>query len=239
MATVTSNGLTGRVGNLVFYSMNGKQYARSRPVFTNSRLKKLSRSPQALVFGQVSKAISLLLGQMKTVHGAIFTRNSYAAARSWTGRFNAAMGAQPEWPLESRFSNGCQLNARIDLRDCFSAGLWINDAGNGDIRLGFGSIDPLLHTRVPAGCKRLLIRFFCLAPLFNAKNRMLVKQAEREIVYQPGSLPPWEITLNTGAATGDVVLVAMSVSFLMRSVQAGMGTGPDTPAAIIAMGRLT
>lgn len=238
MATVTNNGLTGRVGNLVFYSMNGKQYARSRPVFTKSRLKKLSRSSQALAFGQVSKAISLLLGQMKTVHGAIFTRNSYASARSWAGRFNAAMGALPEWPLESRFSNGCQLNERIDLRDCFSAGLWINDAGNGDIRIKIGSMDPILHTRVPAGCKRLLIRFFCMAPLFDTKNRMLVKLAEREIVYQPGSLPPWEITIHTGAATGDVALVAMSVSFLMRSEWAGIGNAPDTPAAIIAMGRL-
>lgn len=238
MATVTNNGLTGVVGSLVFYSMNGKQFARSKPVYTKKRLKDLSRSSQVLAFGRISKGVALLLGTMKNRHGAIFTTGSYAAARGWVGRINAAMGQLPEWPLESRFSNGCQLNPRVDLRNCFSAGLWINDAGNGDIRIGMGAMDPLLHTSVPDGCNSLLIRFFCLAPLFGKESAMLVQQAEREIVYRAGQLPPWETTIHTGVQAGDIALVAMTVSFLRQDVQAGTETDKDVPAAIIAMGRL-
>lgn len=68
---------------------------------------------------------------------------------------------------------------------------------------------------------------------------MLVQQAEREIVYRAGQLPPWETTINTGVQAGDVALVAMTVSFLRQDVQAGTGSDKDVPAAIIAMGRLS
>lgn len=238
MATVTNNGLNGAVGNLVFYSMNGKQYARAKPKFTNTKRKALARSEQAIAFGQVSKGVSGLLGYLKNELGFPLTRNSYNAARSWISRMNSAAGKLAEWPLEARFTNACQLNKQADLRDYFSAGLSVTDAGDGSIRIGLDALDPLLHIRAPKGCSNIVIRFFSFAPLFGNQNEMPLQQASLEIAYRAGKLPAWETVLNTGAGKGEIAVVVMAVQFIMPDARGRTNNGLYLPAAIVSMGRL-
>ena len=82
MARITEEGIRGLVGNVIFYTRDGKNYLRSKP---KKKVKKKNKDANSLtsVFGTVSKFGSGMIKIMKDSFLFRLRLQSYNNARGW------------------------------------------------------------------------------------------------------------------------------------------------------------
>ncbi len=241
MARITDEGISGVIGNIVFYTMNGKRYARSLPTVTKKRKKELAQSSQAKVFGTVSSHGTAMLRHLQASLLFPFTLTTYNQCRGWMRTQYAPNREETKWLLSSQHNNTCQLNMHADLRDFLKAGIQVSDDGKGQIKIRLDEINPVKQIRAPKDTQAVNMKLVVLSAPFG--NGGVVVQSSMEqysIRYANALLPARETILEIKGKKGDIVVVVAGLEFEMNNGPfAGFNT--DTkylPAAIVAMGKL-
>jgi hypothetical protein len=237
MARVKVDGLSGVIGDMVYYIMDGKQYARQKPGKRNKKRNK-PENPQTTLFGMISKHGSRMLSRMKTSFLFKFKRDTYNAARGWMRDQYAANNSNEEWKLSMKNSGMCKLNPEVDLRDFLKAEITVNDLGGGKIGVFIDKMNPVKNIKAPARTNEVNIRVVAATSGFGGKGSVapLVYCEQYTFPYQNAFLPSKDIVLHTKGETGDIAVVAIAVEY--KILDSWSKENRHLPTAIVAMGRL-
>src|SRR6266481_6435459 len=171
MGNINTRGMTGIIGQLVIYTMNGRQYARSKPNVSKKRRKQLAQSSQATNFGMVSRYGTAILRILQDHLRFPFTLATYNTARGWMLNQYTSNHFEKQWPICSQYNTTCELNSQANLRDFLKARIEIADEGNGQVRIEMEEINPAKQIPAPAGTIAVTVKWILLSgPI---KNRVL------------------------------------------------------------------
>ncbi len=237
MARSTDKGISGAVGNLVFYTMNGNNYVRSKP---GKRTKKRNKDPNPLntIFGIVSSYGSPMISQLRTVLLFPFSINTYNSIRGWMRNQYAAHGQDAIWELTAQGTAMCQVNRAIDLRDFLTVPLSVSDTGNSMIKISIPSLNPAKNIKAPSHTNKVNLKLVAVSSPFGQKtgsSNFCMEQYSFD--YTNEILAAKEIVLNTSAITGSIVIVVAAIEFDEGDKMYNTDV-KWLPAAIIGMGRL-
>ncbi len=242
MARVKEDGsISGLVGSVVFYTMNGKKYARARP--RGKSKKKKARDPNSLtgVFGTVSTYGSGMVKLMKK--SFLFTLNlvSYNNARGWMRNLYVVHKDEASWELSVKKSGMCQLNPGADLRDFLKFDITVNDSGNGKVIIDLPEINTKKDIKSPSRTMKVNIKLIVVTSPFRNDPRSYSFCTEQySFIYNNDPVPAKSLELQTNGGTGDIAIVTMALEF--ETADSGNGIYSNEirwlPAAIIAMGKL-
>ncbi|MEO7523597.1 MAG: hypothetical protein ABIT58_05845 [Ferruginibacter sp.] len=240
MARITEEGIKGTIGNVVFYTREGKSYMRAKP---GKRKKKRNAPENTLntIFGLVSKYGSGMVKLMKDSFQFPFGLKTYNNARGWMRNLYAEHKDEAEWDLSVKGSGMCQLNAEVDLRDFLRTDITVKNSGSGMVAINFPEINPKRDFKAPLRTMKVNIKLvvattpFRIAPLLYS---LCTKQIS--FIYNSDPVPASSFELQTTAGTGDVAIVSMALEY-ETSDSGNDNYNKDLrwlPAAIIAMGKL-
>ena len=236
MAHVTSEGLNGIVGNIIFYIRDGKQYARSMPSPQSNKRNKIPNT-RTTAFGIVSKYGSNLLVILSKSCLFPFSLSTYNTARGWM-RNQYVAHVNTAWPLTAKGSSMCQLNTGIDLRDFLTVDLSVKDLGAGQVEVVIGEMNPIRNIKAPSRTSEVKIKVLTVSSAFEPKGSVAGKSATNETIfsYTDKIVPEKTFVLNTRAKTNDMALVAVALEYNVNGLW--VNNLQYLPAAIIAMGRM-
>ena len=240
MARMNQDGLSGLVGNLVFYTMNGKSYVRSRPTYSQSKQKQLATSRSAQVFGQVSACTSALLNQLQTKLLFPLKRDAYNQFRSWLIRQYKAQAGLAAWPISCMPNDQCQLQSFCDLRDVFRVQVSAEDLGGGKIRIIIPAWNPVLQLSAPPGTRNLLIRIMACDVSFAARSQIVSSgMAEITLPFTKELQPASETLLQLEGQKDDLLFLSVSLVYETFSAPSGsqLADAAWLPAAVLGVGR--
>lgn len=246
MARTTKSGLiSGVVGKLAFYEMNGNQYARLRPV---RKKKKRNEPPNELttVFGTVSKYGSAMLSQLSDHLLFPFTLLTYNRQRTWLRSQYVTHKNDAVWELKAKHSLMSQINLETDLRDFWENTLTVSDDGGGTVSIIVPPIHPKRDLITPAGTRRINFKLFVLtSPFADGTDRYTFNMDQYSFDHSDDIVPLQKFTMDTkknfGRPTsGNIAIVVMALEFETKATGSGIYNKDLKwlPAAIIAMGRL-
>jgi hypothetical protein len=240
MARITDQGIKGAVGNVIFYTMNGKSYMRAKP---GPRKKKRGQKQNPLnsIFGTVSKYGSSMIKRMRESFLFPFNRETYNKVRGWMRNLYAVHKDDETWELSVKTSGMCRLNAEVDLRDLFNTDITISDSGNGKITITIPAMTPKTDIKAPSRTMKVNIKLIAVtSPFRNGAGTYNLCTEQYSFIYNNDPVPAITYQLHTNAGTGDIALIAMALEYETTDT----GTGYYNrelrwlPAAVIAMGRL-
>ncbi len=242
MARYTDKGINGTVGPVILYTMNGKQYMRTKPGPRPSR-KKLAPGTVVTtsIFGLVSACGSDMVGTVRNRFLYPFRLATYNTIRGWMRNQYAFYHQAPEWKLAVKGGDMCQLNPEANLAEHLRTGFSVTDVGMGKIELSIDALDPRRDLKAPRGTTAVNIKAVAAATAFD-KNHYHTVWAEElwQVPYSQQVLPPKKMLLDTGAQAGDIAIVLVAVEYytvhpLLKSYSKELR---NLPVAIVAMGRL-
>jgi hypothetical protein len=240
MARMNQDGLSGLVGNLVFYTMNGKSYVRSRPKYSKTKQKQLSNSGSAQLFGQVSRCASAVLSQLQTKLLFPLKRDAYNQFRSWLLRQYKARAGSAAWPISCMPNDQCQLQSFCDLRDVFRVQVSAEDLGGGQLRIIIPAWNPMLQLSAPPGTRNLLIRIMACDVSFAARSPIVSSgMAEITLPFTKELQPASETLLQLEGQKDDLLFLSLSLGYETLVTPSGSQL-TDTawlPAAVLGVGR--
>ena len=242
MARVTDQGISGLIGNVVFYIVDGKKYVRTRPR-TSAKNKKKKKDPDSLngIFGTVSKYGSGMVKRMNQSFLFKLKLQAYNNARGWMRNLYAEHKDDPEWELSVKSSGMCQLNPEVDLRDFLRTDITVNDSGNGKISVVFPEIHPKKDIKAPLRTMKVNIKLLVVtSPFRNDLRSYSFCKEHCSFIYNNEPVPAKTFELQANAGTGDVAIVAMAIEYEIPDSGNGIENKDIRwlPAAIIAMGKL-
>jgi hypothetical protein len=230
MAKITDKGISGLIGSVVLYRMNGKDYIRSKPA-KRKRKKGVPVRQENAVFGTVSKYGSRMLKMIADSLPFALKLSTYNSLRGWMCNEYTAYINEPSWELAVKRTSNCQLNPESDLRDFLGIDFTITDTGNGKISIGIPAINPA----------EVKIRFMAVSSVFGLApitENIVVDQYE--INYNNSTVPANTMLLNTKAATGNIAIVVIALEFETAASGSGLYETDKRwlPTAVVAMGRM-
>lgn len=239
MARITAEGISGLVGNVVFYSVNGKNYIRTKP---KKRVKKRNQPPNPLntIFGTVSKYGSGMAKMMSKSFLFPFKLEVYNRVRGWMRNEYAAHHEEKDWMLSAKHSSMCQLNTEVDLRDYLNATITVSNSGNSRITVVIPEINPKTDIKVPLRTMKVNIKLIAVTSAFrNAPDPYSFCTEQYSFIYNNVPVPAKSFELQMTAGTGDIAILAVALEY-ETSDSGGTYSGDKKwlPAAIIAMGKL-
>jgi hypothetical protein len=242
MARLTDQGISGLVGNMVFYIVDGKKYVRARPR-VSSKNKKKKKDPDSLngIFGTVSRYGSGMVKEMKNSFLFKLKLSAYNNARGWMRNLYAEHKDEVTWELSVKSSGMCQLNPEVDLRDFLRTDITVTDNGNGKILIIFPEICPKKDIKAPLRTMKVNIKLLVVSSPFRNDLRSYSFCKEHcSFIYNNDPVPAKTFELQANAGTGDVAIVAMAVEYEITDTGGGIYNKDIhwLPAAIIAMGKL-
>lgn len=240
MARMNQDGLSGLVGNLVFYTMNGKSYVRSRPKYSKAKQKQLSKSGSAQVFGEISRCASAVLNQLQTKLLFPLKRDAYNQFRGWLLRQYKAHAGLAAWPISCMPNDQCQLQSFCDLRDVFRVQVSAEDLGGGQLRIIIPAWNPVLQLSAPPGTRNLLIRIMVCDVSFTARSQIVSSgMAEIPLPFTKELQPASETLLQLEGQRDDLLFLSVSLAYETFVTPSGSQL-TDTawlPAAVLGVGR--
>lgn len=240
MARMNQEGLSGLVGNLVFYTMNGKSYVRSRPQFSKRKQKQISKSGPAQLFGQVSSCTSALLNHLQPNLLFPLKRDAYNQFRSWMMRHYKANAGSAEWPITCLPNDQCQLQTACDLRDLFRVQVSVEDLGGGKLRITIPAFDPIQQLSAPPRTGKILIRLMAHDLSFAEKS--LIESsgiADIKLPITKQKQPASETLLTLEGKKDNLLFLTLSLAYETFSTNAGtqLAEAAWLPAAVLGVGR--
>jgi hypothetical protein len=239
MASMTSTGLAGAVGNLIFYQRDGKTYARTKP---GPRKKKKGYKPpkEVTAFSMVSKRGTPMLQWLKQQISLPIGLGAYNAFRGWMMERFAAHTNEAAWPISIDDTPMLQLNPAMDIRNrlLFMPTCIIVDNG---LQFSFPAFVPKQKIVSPAKTDTVCINIMVCSNTFHEKssNAVLGNSAAYILAYTNELQPSIQLDIPITASKGDMVIVAISIDYFM-----GNGTNAkqiadakQQPVAVVAMGR--
>ncbi len=237
---MNQEGLSGLVGNIVFYTMNGKSYVRSRPNYSKIKSKQFSQSPSAQVFGTGSRGVSALLNRLQIQLPFPLSRVAYNHFRGWMLRHYKANAISVEWPISCLPNDQCQLQTDCDLRDLFRVQVSVEDLGGGNLRICIPAWNPQQQLTAPPNTRKLLISIMVLGNAFARESRTVSSGVEEfTIPYTKEDQPARETMIRVEGEKDDILILAVSLAYETFSTRSGtqLADAAWLPAAIIGVGR--
>lgn len=235
MARFKDNNLSGTIGNVVFYTVNGKNFARAKP---GKRKKKRGQAPDpnTSIFGRVSANGSRMLRILSPQLLFPFTLSSYNNTRGWMRNQYAANHKLPVWDISAKPNDMCQLNAAADLRDILFTSILTSDKGGGKLLVSIPAMNPLKDMKkLPIQVTMVNMKLAVLYSPFEDGSVAQLAMEQYSFVYANTQLPAKEIIIDTKAPAGNIAIVVLAI----EPVIAGKSfPAAWLPAAIIGMGRL-
>ncbi|MEO8769193.1 MAG: hypothetical protein ABI402_03895 [Ferruginibacter sp.] len=240
MARITDEGIKGTIGDVVFYTREGKKYVRSKP---GKRKKKRNapENPLNTIFGLVSTYGSGMVKSMKESFLFPLGLKSYNNARGWMRNLYAEHKDEVNWELSVKNSGMCQLNAEVDLRDFLRTDITVNDSGSRMITVVLPEINPKRDFKVPPRTMKVNVKLIVVTSPFRiAPYPYSFCTQQISFIYNNDPVPASSFELQATAGTGDIAIVAMALEY--ETSDSGNGSyNKDQkwlPGAIIAMGKL-
>lgn len=237
---MNQDGLSGLVGNLVFYTMNGKSYVRSRPQYSQKKHKQFSKAGPAQLFGQISSCSSALLNRLQPNLLFPLKRDVYNQFRSWMMRHYKAKADSAEWPIRCLPNDQCQLQTACDLRDLFRVQVTAEDQGDGNLRITIPAWEPMQQLSVPARTSKILIRMMVHDLSFADRSRIESSEMfDITLPYTKGVQPASETLLQLNGKKGDLLFLTLSMAYETFSTKSGthLADAVWLPAAVMGVGR--
>ena len=236
MARVTDNGLVGLVGPLVFYEMNGKQYARKKPSRMNKKRNGEVQKANNL-FGTVSTYGTKMINELKPYLSFPFSREGYNNLRGWIYNEYKRGNEQQSWSLDSGNTFICPMNG-VDVRDCMKIDVQVKNEGTG-INIHFPAFNPVEKFKPQLHTLSITIKMVAVTSSFAARGvRTLPTFIAYEFDYSSQQLPEKEFLLQTNGDAGDIAIVVFAIEYTTRA-SARDESGPVSgAAAAVAIGKL-
>lgn len=243
MARNANNAISGAVGNLVFYTVNGKNYIRTKP--GKRKKKRGPKNPLNTVFGAVSTYGSGMIKALKRDFLFPFNLDVYNLSRGWMRNQYAANNDKDSWELQVNPRIMCQLNPATDLREYGELNITVTDRGNGMVSITVPALEPKKEILAPIRTRKINMKIMLVTSPFRETGiRHNVHKEQWVMEYNNSIVPERTIVVDTkirvGPTAGHIAIVLAALEF----ETAALGTGQyDTntrwlPAGIIAMGKL-
>ncbi len=237
MGKFTDEGLKGSVGGLVYYTMKGNTYVRTKP---GRRKKKRSAAEKKVNerFGTVSTYGSALLRVMKPSLRftlPLVARNRF---RSWMYKAYTEYQAAPSWNLSTPIGM-CQLNPAVDLRDCFFPAITVTDRGRGVTGVNIAAFVPNRDMGAPPQTRKVILSVLAASSSFLPQHGApLIAVQSIPFNYNGSTVPAQELQLAPGTRAGEIAVVAIAIEYLLADGSPASTDLRWLPAAAIAMGRM-
>jgi hypothetical protein len=235
MARFKDNNLSGAVGNLIFYTRDGENFVRSKP---GKRKRKRGQAPDTntTIFGKVSSNGSGMLKLLGRHLLFSFGLRSYNNGRGWMRNHYAANYNLPQWDINARPNDMCQLNPASDLRDMFFTSIFINDTGSGKLLVTIPAMNPVKDMKkLPAQITDVNIKLAVLYSRFEDSSPVYLAMEQYSFVYADMQLQAKDLIIDTKAPAGNLAIVVLAIEPVIPGKNIPVAW---LPASIIAMGRL-
>ncbi|HAN65332.1 MAG TPA: hypothetical protein DCQ34_03205 [Chitinophagaceae bacterium] len=240
MARVTEKGIVGLVGNLVFYTVNGKTYVRSEPGKRRKSRGKRAGQIQS-VFGTVSRFGTPMLKAAAEKLSWKVGRDAYNRMRGWMRNLYAERNQDATWEISGRDSGMCQLNSEVDFRDCFRENITVTDKGKGMIQVTIPPFTPKLTLKSPVRTMKVNLKLIAVtSPFKEAGPRYSLCTEQISFTLQNKPVPATELVLHTKASAKNIAIIIAAIEYETTDCLKGQCiTDPKwLPVAALAMGRL-
>jgi hypothetical protein len=230
MARLSKEGLSGVVGNLIFYNIKGVTYVRSKP---NKRKKKRGYVMPAnnAHFAVVVKNGGVIYKRLKVEWKLRPSRTVNSKVRGWMKKLYSMHADRAEWPLSSSM-DWVNLFADTDIREYWKAGIDFSDTGAGKITISIPSMNPWLDIPAPVTLKKCNFHVMALATSFgNAYSSANIASKTIEITRNDQDLPEMNFDLELNSKPGEIVFIAVMLDQELRKER-------RLSAALVGMGRL-
>ena len=239
MARITKQGITGAIGSVVFYSVNGKNYVMSkRKKEQQKRRRGKGIDPKNEQFGIVSTYGSRMLGLLRE-HFLFHTgRDAYNRFRGWLKQAYTTRGTDPVWEIS--IENGtCPLSTGADLRDHLRVPVVVQDLGGSVIKVGIPPIDTVRQLKIPSRAVSMRIKALAVSAAFKPRPIIYAIEAQ-EVIFNLNQniLPAHAFTLALQAEPGDIAIVALALEFKLAGSELFVTDPKWLPAGVVAAGRL-
>ena len=236
MAKNTPEGLVGMLGTIVFYTMNGKSYARTKPA-RRKRKRGEKPNPHLAIFGKVSKHGSAITGQLSKHVKFKFGLPPYNRMRKWIFEGYSVNHSLPLWELSAQHSGMCQLSNDTDMRDYFRANLTVSDNSNGIVLVEIPPFNPVQKIKAPKQAKNITVRLIAVSSCFDKGVVISGVAAESHTFPYNNEVITFPVMeLKTKGATGDIAVVALAIEY--ETATQVITENKWLPAAALAIGRL-
>ncbi len=240
MARFENGNISGAIGNIVFYTMDGKNYVKAKPA-TGKRKKTQPRSPQVQSFSDASIYGTSVINWLKPHLAFTFKRITYNAFRSWLNFSIRQHQSESTWPLSVAGTLLYNINRESEIRDILLVLPSITSDETGNISIQFPSFIPVNQIKAPNGTTEVQLKLIAVSnPFSNAVKICSVKSELYIFSYDKNMLSENEIIIATNAKTGYMLFVIIAITFKGRRGGASILI-TDTkwlPAAIMAAGKL-
>ena len=232
MGRAKGDFFSGGIGPVVFYVMNGKQYARSRPVRTkkpNARMVERNN-----LFAEITRPSSRMLKNIKETLVYRVGFNDYNRLRGWMYIAYCANHDKVNWPVTVD-NNICQLNPEADLRHFITANITVNSKGSEGILASFPAFNPLSVIRAPLKTTKVTIKVIVSSATQVPPTTHIIDDSY-SFDYRDVVVPAKEFVLiPDGMQNGDICIVTVAIEYEKSGTI--YKTDPKwLPAAAIAMG---
>lgn len=237
MASIKGNALSGVIGNLVFYEMNGKRYVRTKP---GPRVKKKGYQPAkevtdfSLASSKGSPMLKWLL-QQTGLPGGLKTFNSF---RGWLMQNMRARHGVDSWPIGTAVTPLLNLNQHCDLRDQLL--VMPSFAMNGNsLHCTFPGFIPSQHIIAPAGTTNIRMQLLTCTNSFASKaaDTTTGSMAKLAIAYGAKMPAAAAISLPIVNAKDTLTVVCLTMEYFTENGKPVM-QDKWRPAAMVAIGKL-
>lgn len=238
MARITEKGLSGRIGPVVYYEMNGKQYARARPMHKKKRTR-AANNPAASIFGVCSGAASVAGQTLQGVLDFSFKLKSFNILRGWLFKEYRLQYERVDWYLGQSFVPACQLNPEADLRDHLFVPVEIKTNEQGKLQVQVPAFDPVRQIIHPARATAAVIRVLVLGlALRNEKQEPFFIEQKLTVKLSDPAFPGSDLYFeHEQLKPNAVVTVIVALAFYTDNKEL-IREEKYLPAAIIGIGRV-
>ena len=208
MARIVNNVLHGKVGNLVYYSVNGKNYVRSKPAKGNSKPGIAQKNNRDL-FGKISHLSALMRLTLKPYLLIPLTSKAHKKLLGYL--FKIVAKPEGEWKITGK-GNICQLNKSAELDNNFCHWIKITDRGNAVINMGFPEIIPVQQFKAAPGTTKVNMKVLAVSSSPDAVERPpLLSSRLFSFEYSSVPVPAHEIEFELKAQSGDFLLMVVAI----------------------------
>lgn len=236
MARITEKGLSGRVGPVIYYQMNGKQYARAFPVYKKKRSRAATK-PAAALFGQCSATASTAAYALQASLPFPFLYKPQNSFRGWLYKYYKLHHEQHNWVLGQNFLPPCQLNPDADLRDFLFAPIEIRGVVDGRLHIHVPAFDPVKQIMNPVRAASACISIMVQGLSFGKEQECFFPEEKLPVDFSEIHSPARDLFFEHASMKPEsVLMVTVALSFQMQD-ESFIKNTDCLPAAVVGMGR--
>lgn len=235
MARLSDKGLSGRIGPVIYYEMNGKQFARAVPVFKKQRTTARQKNA-SLLFGicsQTATAAAYVLQAYLT-----FPFKALNRFRGWVYKYYKLHHQQSNWVLGQKFIPPFQLNTEADLRDFLIVPIEIRGVQDGKLHIHVPSFDPVKQIMNPMRAASASISIIIQGLPFGEQQECFSVIEKIAVGFSDTSSPASDLFFEHAAMQPSSVLMVTVMLSFYRQNESLINDTAYLPAAVVGMGRM-